>query len=477
MPPHTHPTKRIAALAWPILIGQLALIGNNVLDTIMTSRYSATDLAALALGGSIFVSIFFGLNGILQALTPIIGQLFGAQKFAAIGAEVKQGIWLALLLTVVGVLVLLHPDALLSLAQASPPLIEKAGTYLRILAIALPPLLLFVVYSTLNNALARPKMVMGLQVIALLCKIPLNALFIYGNDTFGVPALGGPGCAIATAIVNWLILLAAFLIVRFNPFYAMFGIFGGGFVMPNRAALIALLKLGVPIGLSYFIEVTAFAFMALFIARFGAVALSGHQITSNFGAIMYMLPISIASATGSLVAQALGAGDMGLARKTGFAGIRLAMVLSTSIGVLIFMLREEICRAYTPNPAIIAAALPLFAYISFYQFFDSMQTITAFVLRAYRVAVVPTIMNGIALWGVGLGGGYLLGIDPFKLGLPAATHGVAGFWIGNSASLVLLAAGLMWYLLKVQGQAQYQTNRAEHGGKGVPLAAAVVADR
>ena len=85
-------SRRIAALAWPILIGQLAVIANSVLDTVMTARYSATDLAALALGTSIYISIFVGLNGVLQALSPTIAHLFGARRLDQVGVEVKQGV-------------------------------------------------------------------------------------------------------------------------------------------------------------------------------------------------------------------------------------------------------------------------------------------------------------------------------------------------------------------------------------------------
>ena len=207
-----HQTIRIAALAWPILIGQLAVIANGVLDTAMTSRFSATDLAALALGASIYVSIFVGLNGVLQALSPIIGQLFGARRLADIGFEVKQGAWLALFLTGLGCLLLLFPQPLLSLAHASPELSVKVTLYLRILAAALPATMGFRIYSALNTAVARPKMVMALQIGGLLLKVPLNLLFIFGG--LGLPALGGPGCALSTASTAWLSFLVGWAIVR-----------------------------------------------------------------------------------------------------------------------------------------------------------------------------------------------------------------------------------------------------------------------
>lgn len=445
-----HHSIRIAALAWPILIGQLAVVANGVIDTAMTSRFSATDLAALAIGASIYISVFVGASGVMQALSPIIGQLFGAQRYDAIGAEVKQGVWLALFLSCVGGVILIFPQPFLSLAQASPELNAKATLYLRILALALPATLGFRVYSAFNNAVVRPKMVMAIYVASLLLKIPLNALFIFGG--LGLPAFGGPGAAMATTVIAWLALPAGWLMLRRLPFYEPFSLFGTGFVWPTWAAQRALLQLGIPMGVSYLIEVTAFTFMALFIARLGNTVVSGHQITANFGTVLYMLPLAIASATGTLVAQAIGACKLDLARSIGFSGIRLAALLSVTLGCIVWLTRETIVRAYTPNEAIVSTALPLFLFIALYQMFDAVQVTTAFVLRAYKVVVVPTVIYALALWGVGLGGGYLLGFDIFGL-TPPALRGAAGFWFGNSASIALVAAGLLWYLRVVQRRA------------------------
>ena len=439
--------SRLATLAWPILVGQLAVVANGVIDTAMTSRFSATDLAALAVGASIYISVFVGASGVLQALAPLIGQLFGARKEAAIGVEVKQGAWLALMLTILGALVLAYPHPFLALAHASPALTEKAGLYLQILALALPATLGFKVFAALTTAVARPKILMLLQVAALVLKIPLNTLFIFGG--FGMPALGGPGCAIATTLLAWISLAAAVLLLRHSPFYRPFRIFGTGFVAPSWKAQRALLTLGVPMGLSYLIEVTAFTFMALFIARMGELAVAGHQIAANFGAVLYMLPLSIASATGTLVAQAIGARDMTSARRIGNHGIALAATVSLTVGVLVWMFHGAIVRAYTPDLRIIAAAAPLFLFISVYQVFDAVQATAAFVLRAYRIALVPTVMYAVALWGVGLGGGYLVGFN-VPGNVPPGLQGAPGFWLGNGASIALIALGLTWYLRRVQ---------------------------
>lgn len=444
-------TRRIGALAWPLLVGQLAVIANGVIDTAMTSRFSSADLAALAVGASIYVSSFVGLSGVLQAVSPIIGQLYGARKYERIGTEIRQSLWLALFLCFAGLALLLFPQPLLALAHASPEVADKVTLYLRILALALPATLVFRIYSSLNTALARPRMVMVIQVGTLLLKIPLNLLFIFGG--LGLPAMGGPGCAVATAIAAWIAVLACLVLLRRDRFYDQFRLFGAGFERPHWAAQRALLKLGIPMGLSYLIEVTAYTFMALFIARIGTNAVASHQVTANFGTVLYMLPLSIANATGTLVAQALGAKQLDEARRIGHAGIWLAALSSVTVGLLVWLFRGLIIRAYTPDEAVIAAAMPLFLFIAFYQLFDSVQVTTAFVLRAYKVAVVPTVIYAVALWGVGLCGGYLMGLDPLGIA-PAAVRGAAGFWLGNSASLGLVAIGLLWYLRVIERRAR-----------------------
>src|SRR5258705_10790643 len=102
--------KAIVRLAWPVLVAQLAVIASGVLDTVMSGRYSAVDLAAVGIGASVYFSVFIGLMGVVQALSPIAGQLFGGKHYGRIGEETRQTAWLALALSAVGVLMLAFPD-------------------------------------------------------------------------------------------------------------------------------------------------------------------------------------------------------------------------------------------------------------------------------------------------------------------------------------------------------------------------------
>ncbi|RKP54581.1 MATE family efflux transporter [Pararobbsia silviterrae] len=437
--------KRIATLAWPVLIGQLAIIAFGVLDTAMVGRYSALDLASLGLGNSIFISVYLGLSGILIALMPIAGHLFGAGRADEIGHEVRQALWLAAGLSVIGVAVLAWPNALLRLADAPPELAGRTAAYLRILAIGVPAGLVFRVFNSLSTAISRPRMVMTLQLVDLAIKVPLNTWFIFGG--FGVPALGGPGSALATTLINYgSAALGLYLIARHAEYRAL-GVFER-FCWPQIKHQIALLKLGVPMGLSYLIEVTSYTFMAIFITHFGTRVLAGHQIAANLGAVLYMTPLSIGIATSTLVSQKLGAREPVQARALGLHGIQLAGVMAVVLTTLVLTLRRQIVSAYTPDASVIAAALPLVTIVAFYHLFDAIQCSTAFALRGYKITTVPTIIYAVALWGVGLGGGYVLGFNVPGT-LPAFFTGARGFWFANLASLAIAAVALLVYWLRI----------------------------
>lgn len=430
-------------LAMPLLVGQLAVITFGVLDTAMTARYSADDLAALAMASAIFISVYVGLTGVISALAPIAGQLFGAKRYTEIGEEVRQAVWLAVLLTVLGSLILWNADLILDISQVSSEIHAKATLYLHILVIGLPASMAMRVLMALHNAVSRPTVITVVQLIGLAAKFPLNYLFIYGG--LGIEGMGGPGCAVATVIINWLWLFITLGIVMSGRFYRPFTIFAR-FSWPDVHRIGVMLKLGMPIGFSYLIEVTSFTFMSLFIARLGTTALAGHQIVANIGTVIYMVPLSLSIATMTLVSQSIGADKQYRAEQIGWSSVFFTTSLCAVIGLTAWLFRTELLHLYDPPEEVKQFAIPLFLFIAFYQIFDALQVSAAFILRAYRIAFWPMLIYAISLWGVGLGGGYLLGFNVFG-NVPLALQGASGFWAANSLSLGV-AAALLLYLFR-----------------------------
>ncbi len=449
---------RILPLAWPVFIAQLAVIAFGTLDTLLVARYAALDLAALAVGSAAYITVFIGFMGVVVAAGPIVGQFFGAKKLPEAGHQLHQAVWLALGLSVIGCTLLVFPWPFMALSQAAPEVEAKVRNYLLALAFALPAALLFAAYRGFNNAVSRPKAVMVIQLAGLGLKLPLSAALVFGVPRLGIPELGVLGCGIATAIAMWSQVLAGLWVLKRDRFYAPFAL-GGRLRPPDRQALGAQLRLGVPMGLSILIEVTGFAFMAIFIVRLGATPVAGHQLAANMVSVLFMLPLALGNATGTLVAQRIGARDLQSARRIGWHGLQIGVCLAAAVGALIYGLRHSVVRLYTDDAAVIAAALPLLAWVALFHTADAAQCVASFVLRAYRIATLPMIIFAVSLWGVGLGGGYVLAFDLTGY-TPPALLGARGFWTASTAGLVLAALGLGGLLALVLQRQSRRENAA-----------------
>jgi MATE family multidrug resistance protein len=425
-------------LAWPVLVGQLAVMMFSTVDTLMMGRVGPQDLAALAVGSAAYVSIFVGLMGVVLAVGPIAGRQFGAEDLAGSGRSFMQAQWLALLLCVPGCLVLWFPEPFVALAQLDAVQAGKVRAYTRPEAFALPAALLFTAFRGFSTSVSRPKAVMAMQLTGLAAKVPLNAVLVFGWGP--IPAMGVAGCGWATAIAMTAQAIVAQALLRHDGFYKPFHIPHLWQTRPHWTELRSLVRLGLPMGGSILVEVTGFTFMAFFIARLGATPVAGHQIAVNLVAMMFMIALALATAAGTLVAQHLGAERKREARIVGRHAMTLAALVAASVGAAVAFAREPIVALYTSNSAAAGAALPLLVWVWFFHLGDALQTVAAYVLRAYQVATLPMVIYVIALWGLGIGGGYFLAFG-------RAGVGAVGFWQAATAGL-LTAAVLLSLLLK-----------------------------
>ena len=452
-----HTAGRIAELAWPVFIGQIAVIAFSTVDTALVARHDTADLAALAVGMAVYITVFVGLMGVVLAISPIAGQAYGARRLTDAGDAVHTALWLALGCSALGALVLNVPQPFLALSKATPEVAAKVTSYLRALSFALPAALLFTVYRGFNTAVSRPKAVMTLQLAGLALKVPLSALLVFGWGP--VPSLGVTGCGIATAIVMWLQCVAAWWVMRRDDFYAPFELHrrGEGLRRPDRRKLADMLRLGVPIGASIGLEVMGFSFMAFFISRLGATPVAGHQVAVNVVSVMFMMPLALANAATTLVAQRVGAGDPGDARRIGWHGMLIAAACSGALGLAVYALREPLVRLYTNDAVVIAAVLPLLSWVVVFHFFDAVQTMAAFVLRGWRIATLPMFIYAGSLIGVGLGGGWWLVFGAGRGVAPAWAQGASGYWVASTAGLFVAAValtGVLWVATDARGRAR-----------------------
>jgi MATE family multidrug resistance protein len=420
--------RDLLQLAWPMLIGQLAQIGMGVVDTVMAGAVGPTDLAAVAVGFSMWMPVYIMCLGMLSAVTAVVARAEGARDRQALAASAQQGVWLAGALAAIAVTLLLHGERLLAFMDVDPAVRPMAARYLDGMAIGTPAMMLFLVLRALTEGGGRSRPVMVIQVLAFLCNIPLNYLFIHGK--LGLPALGGAGCGWASGCVMWVqfITLALLLRRRWRPLLRGFGA-----AEPQRLA--SMIRLGFPIGAAMFAETSIFALVALLIGRLGATTLAAHQIALNFSAVLFMVPTSLGLALTVKVGHALGAGEPARARRFAGLGAWSAVVFASGSAFVLLVFPYQIVSLYTPDEAVRQLAVAILAYSAAFQLSDGLQVTAAGSLRGYHDTRMTMVITLLAYWGVGLPLGYALGLTD-ELG---PRRGVFGLWTGLVAGLTVAA--------------------------------------
>ena len=432
----------ISRHAITVLAGQLAVMAFGVTDTIVAGRYGEASLAALSVGSAIFISVYVALMGVLQALLPVWAQLRGARETEGVGRSVRQALYLCAVASVIGMAILLSPGPVLRWTEVPVALRTEVENYLAVLALALPPALLFRIYSTLNQALGRPQLVTWLQVASLFIKLPLSVWFTFGGA--GLPAQGVVGCAWATLVVNTSMLALAIWLLRTQDLYEPLRIWHR-IERPHWPTSAGFARLGIPAGLAVMVEVTSFTLMALFIARQGTTASAAHQIASNLAAVLYMVPLSLAIACSARVSYWLGANDPARARHVVLMGFRLVALIGSTLAALLFIAKDAIGHVYSSNASVVAMTGGVLVWVAAYHAADALQTLCVFVLRCYRIAVAPLVVYCVLLWGAGLGGGYLLAYQ--GMGPWASAPSPTPFWAASAMALAataLLFAAMLW---------------------------------
>ncbi|USD61396.1 MATE family efflux transporter [Vibrio sp. SCSIO 43140] len=443
-PPLTRFSKESGALmhlSVPIILTQLATQAMGFVDTTMAGQVSAADLAAIALGASLWIPVLLLLRGVIMALTPVVAFHRGARDFDSISVDFFQMVWLALTSSALLIAYLVSAKPILEWIGVASEIIPIASDYAYALAFGVPGIALFYTLNGFCEGMNNTKAPMIISVIGLLVNIPVNYVLIYGK--FGFPELGAVGCGWATSLVYWLMsgLLYSYIkghhhyktIIRFND------------IKPRVKAIFNLLKLGLPIGMNIAVCGSIFAVIALLIGRIGAENVAAAQIALNISSMTYVIPMSISFGITIRVGHALGAKDELGAIERSKIGILVAALLSLCSVAMFLLFPDWIIRLYTTDPAVSATAATLLVFTAMYQFSDALQTSANGALRGYKDTKVPMILAIASYWGLALPLGVVLGLTDHIV--PAM--GEKGFWVGILTGLTVAAALMLLRLRSV----------------------------
>ena len=440
-------TTEIAAmwqLAWPVLIGQLATVGMSVADVAMTGHVSADDLAAVALGTSLWTIVLVSIMGLMMAVNTVVANEIGAGSLNTIAHIVRQALWQALGVGVLSCVVLNVSVLLFDHLELTALVHDKAVKFIHIISIGLPPFAAYRVLYGYSASLNQTKPVMVIALLALLLNVLLNWLLIYGY--WGMPALGALGCAWATGVMMWVMLAALIGWIRIAPAYrATMPL--GQFEPPDFVEIKRMLKIGIPIGITYFAEISAFAIIGLLVARFGVVSIASHQIALNFISLVFMVPLSIGISQVTRVGLAVGEGDLVRARFVAWVGVAVSFGFGIVSALSMILFRHQIAAAYTSDPAVQALTVHLLLLAALFQLSDSTQVAAASAIRGYKVTRVPMLIHLLAFWVCAIPLGYALGQVPGWLPrIGSEPMAAIGYWSGLVVGLTLAALLLVWYL-------------------------------
>jgi len=431
--------KTLGLLSLPMVFTQLSQMGMGVADALMAGQVGAVDLAGISLGGSLFWPMMLGASGLIMAVTPSVSQLHGAGRTADTGEVVRQGLWLALLGGGLALLVLSFAQTFFETAGVDPKGIPVAVEYLSWVRWGLLPVLGYFALRYLCDGLSWTLPAMLIAGGALILKIPLNYLFIFGFSIgeYHFSAMGGAGAGPSTAIVMTCELIAMLLVVRFSRIRSSG--FWDKFSWPRIDEITRLLKLGVPISLAMFAEMAIFSAITLLIGRIGVEAVASHQVATSVSGVVFMIPLALGMAASIRVGYNVGREDYAAARRSGYVAIGLSLGVSVLSVLVLLLWRSQIAGLYSTEVAVLGTATTLLLFAAVFQPFDSLQVTSIGALRGYKDTRHPMLVALFCYWVVALPIGVILGFG--LLGLPEL--GVYGFWTALVVGLSLAAIVLI----------------------------------
>lgn len=436
--------RRMLVLALPMMLTQVSQMGMGIADNMMAGRVSSTDLAGVALGGNFFWPILLLLSGTVMSLTPTVSQLHGGGREKEAGEVVRQAFYLVLAGGALMVLFLNNVEPLYYLMGIDPRAIPIAVGYLHALSFGVMPLLGYFAMRYLCEGLSWTLPAMLIALSALLFKIPLNYLFIYGG--LGIQPMGGVGCGWASALVMWYQLLAIVLVVSMSRIKTV-GVFAR-FSRPDFTAIARMIRLGLPIGLTVFLEISMFSVVTLMIGRLGVESVAAHQIAASVGGMTFMVPLALGMAVSIRVGFNVGAGDLAAARRCGWIAMGVSMVFALFAAIAVFLARPWLAALYSTELPVIALATELLIFVVLFQFFDDVQVTAVGALRGFKDTRVPMWIAVFSYWAVGLPVGSALAFGWLDGPVFEPYTGVRGFWVGLLTGLgtaaVILVARYRW---------------------------------
>lgn len=427
-------------ILFPILMTQVFMCAMTFFDTMMSGHASANDLVGVAIGSSMWMPVFTGLNGILFAVVPIIAQFLGAERKEEVPFVVIQAVYLALAIAAIVISCgsfIITP--VLNKMELNVGAYEIAQNFLIAISFGIVPFFFSTVCRCFIDTLGYTRVTMLISMIALPINIVLNYVLIFGK--LGFPPLGGVGAGWASAITYWCIAIISLCVILGMEPFKNYHIFSR-FYPPSISVWKEQLKIGIPIGSAIFCETSIFALVTLLMSQYSEATIAAYQVAINVASLIYMIPLSISMALTIAVGFEVGAKRYRDAKQYTYLGISLALCMAVATAGVLYLWNEQVARLYTEDINVLKIAQEFLLYAVFFQLSDAIATPVQGSLRGYKDVRITFIMAMVSYWVVGLPMGFVLG--------HYSSLGAFGYWIGLIVGLAFGAISLSTRLVRVQ---------------------------
>jgi MATE family multidrug resistance protein len=415
-------------LAIPLAAQQVGFQLMGTVDAAWLGRYSNTAIAAAGVGNNLLFAITAIGLGIIMGMESVVPKAIGGGKIDDARRFFHAGLRLAVFVGLASTVFVMVSPFVLTLASVDKDVAHDARIYIHLRAIGVVPFMLQVAFRGYLAARGITRPLVLAVVLGNIANFFLDWLLVFGSSTLGVPAMGIAGAAIATVSVQLVIIAVYFWAVR---------VVDKGHPLPRStsADMKEIVKYGAPVGGQLFAEVGIFGVSTVIAAHLGKIPAAAHSIALNLCSFTFSIAMGIGAATSVRVGHAVGAWDIPLARRRGWIGMGLGLIVMGVGAIALVAVPSHIAAILTDQADTIRATVPLLMIAAVFQLSDGTQAIAAGALRGLGNTRATLVGNIVGHYGVGLAISLSLAF--------AAGLGTVGLWWGLSAGLTATALYLV----------------------------------
>jgi len=411
---------------------------SGFIGTLMVAHLGKNELAASALVYSIYLTLIVFYFGVLNSVSIFVAQNHGAKNLKGISLSCSQGMIMSVVVSIPLIIMLLLSPYVLFLSHQNAIVLMLSTQYLHSLVFCIIPLSLLIVMEQFLIGLSKTKLVLLISVLQIPCEVLVNYTFIFGK--FGFPKLGiaGLGYGYATvfslaAIVIAIALSKSHVGKKYQPFAYL--------KQFNKEYFFEMLRVGVPIGGMYVIEVAFFMVVAFLMGRFSSDALAAHQIALQFIELTMMIIYGLSMSTSVRVGHAIGQKNKEKILFATYANMFLGYIPMIFIVIYYFIFPKSLIALDLNIHDVRYATMIHYAVIflaigGIGELLDTFRFIILGALRGIKDTNIPMYITAAAFWICGLPACYLFAFV-FKL------NG-AGLWYGIITGMIV--ASVLLYI-------------------------------